>query len=113
MEIQVRPSRVSVASQGVLNSSLLTSQKAPKNPESESPGSQQRFFTALPSLFDAPKSRAGAFLRLESLTSQEAPIHLKPVIIKPVGRIFEISDSNRIRGKCGKCGLSHPRKTRV
>ena len=33
-----------------------------------------------------------------------------PVILKPVGRIFEISDSNPIQRKCGKCGrLSHPR----
>ena len=32
------------------------------------------------------------------------PCHLRPVIIKPVGRIFEISDSNPIRRKCGKCG---------
>ena len=42
------------------------------------------------------------------------PSHLRPVILKPVGRIFEISDSNPIREKCGKCGRpSHPRKTRV
>ena len=42
------------------------------------------------------------------------PSHLRPVILKPVGRIFEISDSNPIQGKCGKCGRpSHPRKTRV
>ena len=42
------------------------------------------------------------------------PSHLRPVILKPVGRIFEISDSNLIQGKCGKCGRpSHPRKTRV
>ena len=34
------------------------------------------------------------------------PGHLRPVIIKPVGRIFEISDSNPIRGKRGKCGRS-------
>ena len=34
------------------------------------------------------------------------PGHLRPVIIKPVGRIFEISDSNPIRRKCGKCGRS-------
>ena len=35
--------------------------------------------------------------------------HLRPVIIKPVSRIFEISDSNLIQGKHGKCGrsLSH------
>ena len=32
------------------------------------------------------------------------PSHLRPVIIKPVGLIFEISDSNPTRGKCGKCG---------
>ena len=33
------------------------------------------------------------------------------VILKPVGRIFEISDSNPIRGKCGKCeGPSFPEK---
>ena len=32
------------------------------------------------------------------------PCHLRPVTIKPVGRIFKISDSNPIRGKCGKCG---------
>ena len=30
----------------------------------------------------------------------------KAVIIKPVGRIFEISDSNPIWGKCRKCGRS-------
>ena len=42
------------------------------------------------------------------------PSHLRPVILKPVGRIFEISDSNPIQRKCGKCGRpSHPRKTRV
>ena len=36
--------------------------------------------------------------------------HLRPVILKPVGRIFEISDSSPIRGKCGQCGrASHPR----
>ena len=35
-----------------------------------------------------------------------APGHLRPVIIKPVGRIFEISDSHPIRRKCGKCGRS-------
>ena len=35
-----------------------------------------------------------------------SPGHLRPVIIKPVGRIFEISDSNPIRAKCGKCGRS-------
>ena len=34
------------------------------------------------------------------------PGHLRPVIIQPVGRIFEISDSNPIRRKCGKCGRS-------
>ena len=34
------------------------------------------------------------------------PGHLRPVTIKPVGRIFEISDSNPIRGKFGKCGRS-------
>ena len=28
--------------------------------------------------------------------------HLRLVVIKPVGRIFEISDSNPIRGKCGR-----------
>ena len=44
----------------------------------------------------------------------EHPSHLRPVILKPVGRIFEMSDSNPIQGKCGKCGRpSHPRKTRV
>ena len=32
------------------------------------------------------------------------PCHLRPVTIKPVGRIFEISDSNPIRRKRGKCG---------
>ena len=43
-----------------------------------------------------------------------APSHLRPVILKPVGRIFEISDSKLIQGKCGKCGRpSQPRKTRV
>ena len=34
------------------------------------------------------------------------PSHLRPVIIKPVGRIFKISDLNSIRGKRGKCGRS-------
>ena len=34
------------------------------------------------------------------------PGNLRPVTIKPVGRIFEISDSNPMRGKCGKCGRS-------
>ena len=45
----------------------------------------------------------------------KSPGHLRPVIIKSVGRIFEISDSNLIRGKRGKCGrsLSPPEKTRV
>ena len=32
------------------------------------------------------------------------PCHLRPVTIKPVGRIFEISDSNPIWRKCRKCG---------
>ena len=41
------------------------------------------------------------------------PSHLRPVILKPVGRIFEISDSSPTQRKCGKCGRpSHPRKTR-
>ena len=31
------------------------------------------------------------------------PGHLRPVIIKPVGQIFEISNSNPIRRKRGKC----------
>ena len=34
------------------------------------------------------------------------PGHLRPVTIKPVGRIFEISDLNPIRGKRGNCGRS-------
>ena len=34
------------------------------------------------------------------------PGHLRPVTMKPAGQIFEISDSNPIRGKCGKCGKS-------
>ena len=34
------------------------------------------------------------------------PGHLRPVILKPVGRIFEISDSKPIRAKRGKCGKS-------
>ena len=34
------------------------------------------------------------------------PGHLRPVILKPVGRIFEISDSHPRQGKCGKCGKS-------
>ena len=34
-----------------------------------------------------------------------SPCHLRPVTIKPVSRIFKISDSNPIRGKCG-CPLS-------
>ena len=38
--------------------------------------------------------------------SPHHPGHLRPVIIKPVGRIFEISDLNPIRRKCGKCGRS-------
>ena len=41
------------------------------------------------------------------------PGHLRPVILKPVGRIFEISDSNPIQGTCGKCGRSlTPQKNR-
>ena len=41
------------------------------------------------------------------------PGHLRPVIIKPVGRIFEISDSNPKRRKCGKCGRSlSPQKSK-
>ena len=32
------------------------------------------------------------------------PCHLRPVTVKPVGRIFEISDLNPIQRKCGKCG---------
>ena len=35
-----------------------------------------------------------------------APGHLRPVILKPVGRIFEISDLKPIRRKRGKCGKS-------
>ena len=40
------------------------------------------------------------------------PGHLRPVILKPVSRIFEISDSKPIRGKRRKCGESpsHARK---
>ena len=35
------------------------------------------------------------------------PGHLRPVIIKPVGRILELSDSNPIRGEYArKCGRS-------
>ena len=35
------------------------------------------------------------------------PSHLRPVtMVKPVSRIFDISDSNRTRGKCGKYGSS-------
>ena len=42
------------------------------------------------------------------------PSHLRPVILKPVGRIFEISDSNTMQRKCGICGRPcHARKTRV
>ena len=41
------------------------------------------------------------------------PGHLNSVILKPVGRIFEISDSKPIQGKCGKCGRpSHTRKNK-
>ena len=36
----------------------------------------------------------------------KSPSHRKPVIIKPVSQIFEIGDSNPIRGKCGKFGRS-------
>ena len=32
------------------------------------------------------------------------PSHLRPVILKPVGWIFEISDLTPKRRKCGKCG---------
>ena len=39
------------------------------------------------------------------------PSHRRPVILKPVGRIFKISDSNPIQGKCRR--PSHPSKTRV
>ena len=35
----------------------------------------------------------------ETFTLQSCPCRLRPVTIKPVGRIFEISDSNPIRGK--------------
>ena len=60
------------------------------------------------------------FLRIPSrppcsqfFACSEDPRHLKPVILKAVGRIFEISDSNPMQGKCG-CGRpSHPTKTRV
>ena len=39
--------------------------------------------------------------------------HLRPVIIKPCGRIFEISDANPIQGKCGKCGRAlSPQKSK-
>ena len=34
------------------------------------------------------------------------PGHLRPVIVKPVGRIFEMSDSNPTKGKPRKCGRS-------
>ena len=53
-------------------------------------------------------SRAGAKkLMLKKFLCFCGPL-LRPVMIKPVGRIFEISDSNPMRGKCE--GPSHPRK---
>ena len=51
-------------------------------------------------VFEARSPKA----RKISQTATNHPSHLRPVIIKPVGRIFEISDSNPIRRKCGKCG---------
>ena len=42
----------------------------------------------------------------EMAGSHFSPGHLRPVFPKPVGRIFEISDSKPIRGKRGKCGKS-------
>ena len=61
-------------------------------------------------------SRLNISFRIESLIFQYRLSRLKnsnpwalwvrPIIIKPVGGIFQISDSNPIRGKCGKCGLS-------
>ena len=48
-----------------------------------------------------------------SVHTYEQPGHLRPVILKPVGRIFEISDSKPIRGKRGKCGKSlSPKKNK-
>ena len=41
------------------------------------------------------------------------PCHLKLVTVEPVGQMFEISNSNPIRGKCGKCRTSlSPRKNK-
>ena len=44
-----------------------------------------------------------------------SPCHLRSVTIKPVGRIFEISDSNpiRVNAENEEKGPSHPTKTRV
>ena len=52
------------------------------------------------SIRDYSRSFRGTLLS----NSRKHPCHLRPVITKPVGRIFEISDSNPIRRKCGKCG---------
>ena len=39
-----------------------------------------------------------------------SPSHLRPVTIEAVGRIFEISHSNPIRGKCGRLLSPHNNK---
>ena len=70
-------------------------------------------------LIPFPKIRSNKLIRADDFFRREnfpggpgtgIPGHLRPVIIKPVGRIFEISDSNPIRGKCGKCGRSLSRQ---
>ena len=51
--------------------------------------------------------------RVSETPTPTGPGHLRPVIIKPVGRMFEISDLNPIRGKRGKCERSlSPRKNK-
>ena len=62
-------------------------------------------------IFHRRKSASIARPTLTSYFSLDNPSHLRPVILKPVGRIFKISDSNLIQGKCGR--PSHHRKTRV
>ena len=55
------------------------------------------FWSAIGLPLSAPKNSA----RLSAIVGRR---NLRPVILKPVGRIFEIGDSNPIRRKCGKYG---------
>ena len=81
-------------------------QKTPKNAEFYGHGFSCRknaFFQAsikLAQPFPAPELRT-RILRTRGFF-WIGPGRLRPVIIKPVGRIFEISDSNPTRWKCGK-----------